>query len=122
MFSNISKILSRSEEEQEDASLSLQESHHSTYSQVFFKDTIYNYISIYVIKFILQQRPIALGTLRFVHKIFVYRTKSRRFRFFPCLLFTFKYFHLFNYITILLMVSKCNVLSNVISLGLWSYI
>ncbi|XP_046683725.1 E3 ubiquitin-protein ligase MYCBP2 isoform X4 [Homalodisca vitripennis] len=34
VFSNISKILSRSEEEQDDTSLSMQESHHSTYSQM----------------------------------------------------------------------------------------
>jgi E3 ubiquitin-protein ligase MYCBP2 len=34
VFSNISKILSRSEEEQDDISMSMHESHQSTYSQV----------------------------------------------------------------------------------------
>jgi len=34
VFSNISKILSRSEEEQDDISISMHESHQSTHSQV----------------------------------------------------------------------------------------
>lgn len=36
VFSNISKILSHSEEEQDDLSLSMHESHVSSYSQVKF--------------------------------------------------------------------------------------